>query len=150
MREGNLAQLRLELDTEERSVTPPVELENFLKQDKSLRRWFDKLNHSTRADIAKWITDPKTAVARKRRAQQLAERLLNVMQAETELPPILQLAFSRQPRAREGWDAMSASRRRGHLFGIFYYRTPEAQKRRIDKAIEDAIAIAEKIRNKNK
>jgi hypothetical protein len=39
---------------------------------------------------------------------------------------------------------MSASRRRGHLFGIFYYRTPDAQARRIDKMLEDATALAEK------
>jgi hypothetical protein len=30
------------------------------------------------------------------------------------------------------------------LLGIFYYRTPEARDRRLAKAIEDAIAIAEK------
>jgi hypothetical protein len=39
---------------------------------------------------------------------------------------------------------MSASRRRGHLFGIFYYRTPDALARRIDKMLEDATALAEK------
>jgi hypothetical protein len=30
------------------------------------------------------------------------------------------------------------------LFGIFYYRTPEGRGRRIDKMLEDAVAIAEK------
>jgi hypothetical protein len=45
---------------------------------------------------------------------------------------------------------MSASRRRGHLFGIFYYRTPDAQSRRIDKMLEDATALAEKMSNKKK
>jgi hypothetical protein len=43
---------------------------------------------------------------------------------------------------------MSASRRRGHLFGIFYYRTPEAQGRRIEKMLDDAMATAEKIARK--
>ncbi len=114
------------------------------------RRWYDKLNHSTRNDVAKWITDPKGANARVRRAEQIAERLLNVMQAERELPPILQVAFARDPRAHQGWEAMSVSRRRGHLFGIFYYRTPDAQHRRIDKMLEDANALADKIREKKK
>ena len=39
---------------------------------------------------------------------------------------------------------MSASRRRAHLFGIFYYRTPDGQARRIDKMLDDATALAEK------
>ncbi len=148
--EGSVARLQMELDREERIVTVPEELKRLLSQDRSLRGWYDKLNHSTRSDVAKWITEPKSAEARVRRAEQLAERLLSVMEAERELPPILQVAFGRHPRAAEGWDGMSASRRRGHLFGIFYYRTPDAQARRIDKMLEDATALAEKISNKKK
>ena len=45
---------------------------------------------------------------------------------------------------------MSASRRRAHLFGIFYYRTPDAQERRIDKMLDDAVTLAEKMRAKKK
>jgi uncharacterized protein YdeI (YjbR/CyaY-like superfamily) len=148
--EGNLARLQMELDREERLVTIPEELKRLLRQDRSLRRWHDELNHSTRNDIAKWITEPKSAEARVRRAEQIAERLLSVMDAERELPPILQVAFARHPRAREGWDRMSASGRRRHLFGIFYYRTPDAQARRIDKMLEDATALAEKMSNKKR
>ena len=44
---------------------------------------------------------------RVRRAEQIAEQLLSVMEAEHELPPALQLAFSRDPRALEGWRRMS-------------------------------------------
>jgi uncharacterized protein YdeI (YjbR/CyaY-like superfamily) len=148
--EGNVARFQMELDREERTVTIPEELRRILSEDRSLRRWYDDLNHSTRNDIAKWITEPKSAEARVRRAEQIAERLLAVMEAERELPPILQVAFARHPRAREGWDAMSALRRRGHLFGIFYYRTPDARARRIDKMLDDASALAEKMSNKKK
>jgi uncharacterized protein YdeI (YjbR/CyaY-like superfamily) len=148
--EGSVARFQIALDREERSVTIPNELKRILSEDRSLRRWHDELNHSTRNDIAKWITEPKSAEARIRRAEQIAERLLAVMEAERELPPILQVAFARHPRAREGWDGMSASRRRGHLFGIFYYRTPDAQARRIDKMLDDANALAEKLSNKKK
>ena len=141
----------MELDGEERTVSIPDELKRqILSQDRSLRRWYDELNHSTRNDIAKWITDPKSAEARVRRAEQIAERLLAVMEAERELPPILQVAFARHPREREGWELMSASRRRMHLFGIFYYRTPDAQARRIDKMLDDAAAIAEKMSKRKK
>jgi len=153
--EGSIARFLLELDNEERVVTISDELQRILSQGprnevRSLRRWYDKLNYSTRSDIAKWITEPKSSEARERRAEQIAERLLAVMEAERELPPILQVALARHPRAREGWDGMSASRRRGHLFGIFYYRTPDAQARRIDKMLDDATAIAEKTIPKKK
>ncbi len=148
--EGNAARFQMELDIEERTVTIPDELKGMLSQDRSLCRWYDKLNYSTRNDISKWITEPKGTEARARRAEQIAERLLAVMEAERELPPVLQVAFARHPRAREGWDLMSASRRRGHLFGIFYYRTPDAQGRRIDKMLDDATALAEKTRNKKR
>ena len=148
--EGSVARFQMELDSEERTVTIPDELKRILNEDRSLRRWYDGLNHSTRSDIAKWTTEPKSGEARIRRVEQIAERLLNVMEAEQELPPILQVAFARHPRAREGWDGMSASRRRGHLFGIFYYRTPDARARRIDKMLDDANALAGKLSNKKK
>lgn len=142
--EGNVARVQMELDVEQRIVTIPPELMPILKEDRSLRGWYDKLNSSTRNDIAKWVTEPKSGQARSRRAEQIAERLLNVMDAERELPPILQLAFARHPRAHAGWEAMSSARRRGHLFGIFYYRTPDAQGKRIYKMLDDAEAVAEK------
>jgi uncharacterized protein YdeI (YjbR/CyaY-like superfamily) len=148
--EGSVARFQMELDSEERIVTIPDEVKSILSEDRSLRRWYDGLNYSTRSDLAKWTTEPKSAEARVRRAEQIAERLLAVMEAERELPPILQVAFARHPRAHEGWDRMSVSRRRGHLFGIFYYRTPDARARRIDKMLDDANALAEKLSNKKK
>jgi uncharacterized protein YdeI (YjbR/CyaY-like superfamily) len=148
--EGRVAQFEMQRDLEERTVTIPGDLLPILRQDRALRRWYDQLNHSTRSDIAKWTTEPKSADARLRRAEQIAERLLNVMEAERELPPILRLAFARNSQAYQGWENMSSSRRRGHLFGIYYYRTPDAQARRIEKMMEDASAIAEKMRGKGK
>jgi uncharacterized protein YdeI (YjbR/CyaY-like superfamily) len=148
--EGSVARFHLELDREERTVTVPDHLKRILSQDGSLRRWYDQLNHSTRNDIAKWVTEPKSPEARVRRAEQIAERLLAVMEAERDLPPVLQIAFARHPRAREGWDVMSPSRRRMHLFAIFYYRTPDARARRIDKMLDDATALAEKVRDRRK
>jgi len=148
--EGSVARFQMELDSEERAVIIPDELARILREDHTLRQWYDKLNHSTRNDIGKWVTEPKSAASRERRAEQIAERLLAVLEAERELPPILQVAFARHPRAREGWDSMSASRRRGHLFGIFYYRTPDAQARRIDKMLADATALAEKMSGKKR
>jgi uncharacterized protein YdeI (YjbR/CyaY-like superfamily) len=143
---GMAARFKLEPDLDERIAVIPAELNKFLKEDAHLRRWFDKLNYSTRSEIGKWIVQVKSADARVRRAEQMAERLLAVMDAEHELPPALQIAFARDPQALEGWKYMSPSHRRNHLFGIFYYRTPDAQARRIEKVLQDASAIAERKR----
>jgi Domain of unknown function (DUF1905)/Bacteriocin-protection, YdeI or OmpD-Associated len=144
VRQGMSAQFRLAPDLEQRVAVVPAELQCFFKEDAFLRRWFEKLNYSTRSEIGKWIVQVKSPEARVRRAEQMAERLLAVMEAEHELPPALQVAFARDSRALQGWKHMSPSRRRGHLFAIFYYRTPDARERRIQKALEDAAAIAER------
>ena len=142
--EGAVARFRLEPDLEERTVTVPTELKHVLAEDRSVLRWFDKLNYSTRKWITDWVTDVKSAAARSRRSEQVAEQLMSTMEAERELPPMLQLAFARNPRAREGWEQMSPIRRRGQLLAIFYYRTPESRARRLSKVIEEAAALAEK------
>jgi hypothetical protein len=144
VRLGMSAQFRLEPDLEERVAIVPTELKRFLKEDASLRKWFAALNYSTRSEIGKWIVQVKSPDARVRRAEQMAERMLAVMDAEHALPPVLQLAFAREPRALEGWKQMSPSHRRGQLFAIFYYRTPNAQARRIEKVLQDACALAQR------
>jgi uncharacterized protein YdeI (YjbR/CyaY-like superfamily) len=141
---GETARFRLEPDTEVRKAIVPAELKHYLAEDCRLRRWFDKLNYSTRRYIGDWILQVKSAEARLRRAEQIAERLLAVMEAERELPPILQAAFARDPRAFTGWQRMSPSHRRSHLLGIFYYRSPEARDRRVAKIIEEVVAFADR------
>jgi uncharacterized protein YdeI (YjbR/CyaY-like superfamily) len=141
-RPGTVAQFRLEPDTEKRVATVPAELHRILNEDRSFRRWFDQLNYSTRKWIADWLSHVKSPEARVRRAEQVAEQLLATMEAECELPPILKMAFAREPHALAGWHRMSPLHRRGHLLGIFYYRTPDARERRIAKTIEDALAFA--------
>jgi uncharacterized protein DUF1905/bacteriocin resistance YdeI/OmpD-like protein len=143
-RPGTVAQFRLAPDTEKRVAAVPAELERILKEDRSFRRWFDQLNYSTRKWIADWVVQVKSSEARVRRSEQVAEQLLATMEAERELPPILKLAFAREPRALAGWQRMSPSHRRGHLLAIFYYRTPEARDRRIAKTIEDALVFADR------
>jgi uncharacterized protein YdeI (YjbR/CyaY-like superfamily) len=139
---GDTAEFRLEPDTAQRKAVVPAELQHALSEDRSLRRWYDKLSYSIRKWIGEWVSQPKSPSARVRRSEQIAERLLATMDAERELPPILKAAFARDPRALDGWQQMSPTRRRGHLLGIFYYRTPEARDRRLAKAIEDALAVA--------
>src|SRR5262249_17930032 len=100
------------------------------------------LSYSNRREIAKWIAEGKHAETRRRRSEQMAERLMLVIEGERELPPILQVAFQRNPKARVGWERMPRSHRRFHLFGIFGYRNPESQARRLAKAVEAMLDYA--------
>jgi uncharacterized protein YdeI (YjbR/CyaY-like superfamily) len=144
---GLKAKFRLQPDTTPRiTVSPPAELLRELGQSKRLLKFFESLSSSRRHETAKWIAQCKTSDARKRRSVQLAERLMETMEAERELPPILQLAFRRSPRAAEQWERMSPSHRRAHLFGIFYYRTPEARANRVTKCVEELLQRAESIK----
>lgn len=141
---GSVAQFHLAPDTEERTVAPPPELKHLLAEDRAFQRWYGQLSYSIRKEIAWWITDVKSAEARERRAEQIAERLLSTMEAERELPPILQVAFARDPRARDGWQLMSPTKRRRQLLAIFYYRSPDARARRISKMLAEAVALVHK------
>jgi uncharacterized protein YdeI (YjbR/CyaY-like superfamily) len=141
---GDTALFRLEPDTEKRVATVPAELQRILNEDRSLRRWFDQLSYSIRKWLADWVTQVKSADARVRRAEQVAEQLLSTMEAERDLPPVLKLAFARDPRAYQGWQLMSPTHRRGELLSIFYYRSPESRDRRIAKMVQDALAFAER------
>jgi uncharacterized protein YdeI (YjbR/CyaY-like superfamily) len=142
--EGASAEFSLEPDTEERIAVVPAELKRILAEDKTFRRWFEALSYSIRKWISDWVEQPKSAAARVRRAEQVAEQLFSAMEAEHELPPALKLAFARDPRALEGWSLMSPSHRRGQLIAIFYYRSPEARARRLDEVVQEATALAEK------
>jgi uncharacterized protein YdeI (YjbR/CyaY-like superfamily) len=142
---GASARFRMEPDLAERTVNMPAELAAALQESKRLTKFFESLNPSTRRDIASMIAEAKQAETRKRRAEQLAERLMATMEAEKgDLPPQLELAFRRYPSARRAWMKMGAAHRRQHLLGIFYYRNPESRERRIAKAVQEMIEYAEK------
>jgi uncharacterized protein YdeI (YjbR/CyaY-like superfamily) len=140
---GAKARFRMEPDTEKREVTTPGELLTVLQQSRPLLRFYESLSYSIRNEIAKSIQEGKHSETRRRRAEQMAERLMETMEAERELPPVLQLALRRNPRAREGWELMSPGHRRRQLLGIFYYRNPEARARRVAKAVEEMVFCAE-------
>lgn len=143
---GERAKFLMERDTTPRSVTVPGELLRVLGESKRLRKFYDSFNHSYRNYMAGWVAEPKSGEARVRRAEQIAERLMLTMEAEKELPPVLAVALARNPLAREGWERMPAGHRRSHLMGIFGYRNPESQGRRIAKAMQEMVAYAEKRR----
>jgi uncharacterized protein YdeI (YjbR/CyaY-like superfamily) len=145
-----VARFRLEPDTTPRAVTMPAELERALSEVRALRRWYDQLSPYTRKYTAAWVAEVKSPEARERRAVQLAERLLATMEAERELPPVLRMAFARDPRAYEGWKQMSVARRRWHLLSIFHYRDPKAQARRAAQAVKEAYQRSQKQQSRNR
>jgi len=141
---GSKVRILLEPDLEERTAVIPPELLKEFKGEKTLRKWFEALSESMRREIGAWVGEPKTAATRELRAVRMAERLMLAMEGETELPPILRSAFLDQPLAQRGWDSMTPTRRRGHLLGIFYYQSVEAQQRRVAKAVEEALRLSRK------
>jgi hypothetical protein len=142
---GLTAKFHLQPDTTPRAAPPPAkELLHELGQSKRLLKFFESLTSSRRREIAKWVAECKSQDARKRRAEQIAERLMETMEAERGLPPIMQLAFRQNPKAGEQWERMSPSHRRTHLFGIFYHRTPEARANRIAKCVKEMMERTEK------
>ncbi|MGB9415764.1 MAG: YdeI/OmpD-associated family protein [Acidobacteriaceae bacterium] len=139
---GEMAEFTLEPDLEEREAAVPPELTKLLKQDRAVARWFAALSYSIRKYIGDSVSKPKSPAARQRQAEQMVERIMLAMEGEQILPPILQVAFRRAPRAKAGWERMTAVQRRGHLLGIFYYQSPEARERRAQKAVDEALRVA--------
>jgi len=135
---GDMAEFRLEPDMEAREAELPDELAVLLDDEPGLREWYDELTEYTRREIGKWIAGVKTDEARMRRAEQMAERLLATMEGEKELPPVIAVAFRRRPKAKAGWEKMTAAQRRAGLMAVFYYQTPEAREKRVGKLCDEA------------
>jgi uncharacterized protein YdeI (YjbR/CyaY-like superfamily) len=139
---GQTVRIRLEPDLEERAAVTPPELARALKGDRRLTKWFEALTYSCRKEMGDWVTQPKSAESRRKRAEQMAVRLLLTLEGELETPPILEAAFRRQPLARVGWEAMTPTQRRRQLLSVFYCETPEARERRAARAVEEAVRLA--------
>ncbi|HEY5056266.1 MAG TPA: YdeI/OmpD-associated family protein [Acidobacteriaceae bacterium] len=140
---GDEAEFLLAADLDPRTAELPDELAMLLDDisetaEPGLRAWFDSLTEYMRREIGKWINGVKSDEARLRRAQQMAERLLATMLGERELPPAIAAAFRQRPRARAGWHKMTPAQRRAGLMAVFYYQTPEAREKRIQKLCDDA------------
>jgi hypothetical protein len=141
---GQLASFTLEPDLDPREAELPGELASFLDEEPGLREWYNSLSENTRRQIGKYICEPETDVARTKRAEQMAERMLGTMEAEQELPPALSAAFRLRPKAKAGWQKMTPTQRRMELFGVHAYKTPESIHKRIAKLCDVAEKRAEK------
>jgi uncharacterized protein YdeI (YjbR/CyaY-like superfamily) len=145
-RPGDTVRIRLEPDLAEPIIEVPSELKDLLKSERRLRRWFDALSPSMRKGISAYVDKAKGAETRIMRAEKMAESLMLAMEGEQAAPPILRAAFQRQPLAQRGWEAMTSSQRRNHLLGIFYVQTVDGRERRVAKAIDECLRVAQKKR----
>jgi len=143
---GDTADFRLEPDLDARAAELPDELAVLLDDEPGLRPWYDALTEYTRREIGKWISSVKSDASRMKRAEQMAERLLATMEAEVELPPLIAAAFRRNPKARTAWDKLTPLQRRNQLMAVFYYQTPDARQRRLDKIITTLLEATTKQR----
>jgi uncharacterized protein YdeI (YjbR/CyaY-like superfamily) len=140
---GMEAHFRIEPDTEKRVVPSVPEIDRVLRQSKRLQKFYQSLSPSMRNDIARFVSEAKQQSTRLRRADQLAVRLMETMEAEVELPPMIRQAMARNPLAQRGWQRMPRSHRRMHLLSIFYYRNVDSRLRRIEKALAEMMEYAQ-------
>ena len=108
-----------------RPLPPCPELARELRPYKRLQEFFASLEPSQQESINRRILEAVKKETRKRRAIQEAERLMEVMEAERDLPPLISKGFARNPDARRGWDRMSPSLRRSYLIHILHSRYPD-------------------------
>ena len=145
-RAGEVAEIRLTPDLGEVVIDIPVEFAKILKSDRALKKWFDGMSPSMRKGFTSFIADAKTKQTRQKRAEAMAESLMLAMEGKIEPPPILRVAFQRQPEARRGWELMTPTQRKNHLLGIFFLHTVDGRKRRAAKAIENCLEVARRRR----
>jgi uncharacterized protein YdeI (YjbR/CyaY-like superfamily) len=136
IRLGSEAEFVVARDLEPRNVNVPQELERALNQDRRMRKWFDRLSHSGRKWLSDLVDNAKAAETRRQRAERVAETVMEAMEAEMELPPLIRMVFNRHPGAEQAWKRMTERQRRGELLAIFYSRTPQSRIKRIEKLIE--------------
>jgi uncharacterized protein YdeI (YjbR/CyaY-like superfamily) len=137
VRAGMTAKFRIEPDLEERPAPAAPELDKALRVSRRLLKFFQSLPQVYRRDMARRVADAKQPETRRRRAEQFAEWLMETMEAEIELPPLLQQAFRQNPEASARWQRMTPVHRRRRLLSVFYYKTHDARLRRIDQLMNE-------------
>ena len=141
---GDNVNVSIELDEETRTVDIPALLKKEIEEDEELLAYYKSFSYSLRKYFADHITGAKSKQIQKKRAEELAVILMQMLDAEKNLPPILEAEFARNPKAKKGWELMSAAHRRSHLRGIFYYKDPESRARRMMKAVKQMVEYANK------
>ena len=125
-----------------RPVPPCPELARELRPYKRLREFFNSLEPRQQEMINRRILDGVKKETRKRRAAQEAERLMEVMEAERELPPLISKGFAGNPDARRGWERMSPLLRRQYLMHILHSQYPDTRERTLGYALKEFARVA--------
>jgi uncharacterized protein YdeI (YjbR/CyaY-like superfamily) len=141
---GEVVTVEIEVDTKERTVATPKLMKDAFSGDDDLLKYFESMSYSMRKWMADYVANVKSPAAKKRHAEELAEILLAMMEGEMTPPPILLAEFAHNPKAKKGWELSPLSHKRSHLWGIFYYKSPEARSKRLAKAITMMVEYAEK------
>jgi uncharacterized protein YdeI (YjbR/CyaY-like superfamily) len=126
---------RVAPDRTPRELKTPSELERALHEDRALKKWFEGLNRGIKKWLIDMIAKTESAETRKRRAERVAEQLMEAMEAEQELPPMIRIFFNRNPEAQKIWNRLTPLQRRANLIAIFHCRTPQSRLRRLEKFI---------------
>ena len=72
---GDRVVVDLELDTTERTVEPPPELEAALAQDRALWEFFNSLSYTHRKEYVRWIEEAKKEETRRARVEKAVAML---------------------------------------------------------------------------
>lgn len=120
-----------------RSVPPCPELARELRAYKRLQRFFASLEPSQQESLNRTVVEAVKKETRKRRAVQAAQLLMEVMEAEEELPPLISRGFAQNPDAKRGWDRMPALLRRKYLMHILRSPYPDTRERTLGYALKE-------------
>ncbi|HYX52881.1 MAG TPA: YdeI/OmpD-associated family protein [Candidatus Limnocylindrales bacterium] len=124
---------------------PPELAAQFLRR-KRLHKYFLSLPQGVRDWITGTITEAKKPATRLRRAERAIEWLMEVMEAERDLPPAFVRAFARNSKARQGWDAMPRGRRQMYLLTIFESRYDDTRADCLKRAINEMAQYADELK----
>jgi bacteriocin resistance YdeI/OmpD-like protein len=113
------------------------ELAHELRRYKRLQKFFDSLEISQRIWIIEGIQSAKREETRQRRAARAAEWLMEVMEAERDLPPAFKIAFARSPKARRAWESRDLLYRRATLLQIFSRPGPVSRAKAVPALIAE-------------
>lgn len=114
-----------------------------LRRHTRLQKFFDSLEIYQRNWIIQGIQSAKREETRQRRARRATEWLMEVMEAERDLPPAFKIAFARSPKALRVWEARGPHYRRATLLQIFSRPGPVSRAKAVPALIQELEQSAE-------
>lgn len=132
---GDKVRVVMEVDTDERVVNVPAELEKALKKNKIAREAFAKASYTTRKEFAVAVSGAKTDATRERRIAHVIEQL-TARAKDGEMPEELAKALKKSKKASAAFQAMPPSHRKQHIGHILEARQTATRTKRAERAVE--------------